>query len=166
MPLFNGWFFRRRLFDRFGIFDIQYRYAADRDWLIRLALQAIPYVCLEQPLYHYRRHAGSLTFNPALNAKSDVTYEFLAIAEKYLARNDLAIEARRCFQNWHSQITSDQALLSIKQRQVRRGIQHARHGWHYNQRWPWVFLTSARHSAERVTRRVLRRLRGAAVMLD
>ena len=62
-PVINGRIFRRRLFERAGPFDITYRYAADREWLLRLCSAATPPVCRgnDQAIYRYRIHDGSMT---------------------------------------------------------------------------------------------------------
>ena len=63
VPITNARFFHRRVYDRVGYADLRYRIAADRDFLLRVALTAPTEVVLSQVVYHYRQHAGSLTIH-------------------------------------------------------------------------------------------------------
>lgn len=139
VPLFNAWFFRRQVFDDFGFFDTRYRYAADRDFLIRLALDCVPYISLDKNVYLYRQHAGSLTFNDQMTAESGMVHEFREIAEEYIQRGDLPPGARSCFQRWHSLITSHQVLFAIRSLEALRSVRYARKGMRYDPAWLWVF---------------------------
>jgi glycosyltransferase involved in cell wall biosynthesis len=62
-PGFNSWFFRRQLLHRLNGFRTYYRFAADRDLLLRLYGQTIPAV-FDPLVYHYREHTGSRTMDP------------------------------------------------------------------------------------------------------
>ncbi len=53
---FNGRFFRRRVFERFGNFDVKYDFSADRDFLNRLALSDAKRLTLPRFGYFYRSH--------------------------------------------------------------------------------------------------------------
>jgi hypothetical protein len=139
LPLFNGWFFRRNTFCETGEFDIRYRYAADRDILIRMALAGLRFEPLEQIVYSYRHHPGSLTFNSDVDAFSGIVQEFKTIAERYLGRKDLSPQARRVFLTWHSLITSHQALLAIRSLRPRLLASLINEGFHRNPLWPMIF---------------------------
>jgi glycosyltransferase involved in cell wall biosynthesis len=139
VPLFNGWFFRRKSLDEIGEFDIRYRYAADRDFLIRMALAGQRFKSIEQVIYYYRHHPDSLTFNSNINAFSGVVQEFKAIAERYLAYKDLAPKSRRTFLTWHSLITSHQAILALRSFKPGLLAGIAAEGFHHNMLWPAIF---------------------------
>ena len=139
VPLFNGWFFHRKAFDGIGEFDIRYRYAADRELLIRMALSGLRFENLAQIVYSYRHHPGSLTFNSDNNAFSGMVQEFKAIAERYLGYKDLTPQARRAFLTWHSLITSHQALLAIRSLKPDVLASLMAEGFQYNPLWPVIF---------------------------
>jgi glycosyltransferase involved in cell wall biosynthesis len=63
LPNINARFFRRKVFDQVGVFDLAYPIAADRDFLIRAALSRLPDAPVAKVLYRYRWHSGSLTMN-------------------------------------------------------------------------------------------------------
>lgn len=62
-PGFNSWFFRRSLLNELGGFRTYYRFAADRDLLLRAFARTTP-VPLRRLAYHYRMHEGSRTMDP------------------------------------------------------------------------------------------------------
>ena len=62
-PGFNSWFFRRSLLQELGGFRTRYRFAADRDLLLRAYARTKP-VALRRLAYHYRMHEGSRTMDP------------------------------------------------------------------------------------------------------
>ena len=159
LPPFNGWFFRKNIFDRIGYFDLRYRYSADRDFLIRMALIGEKYVSVDKILYHYRQHAGSLTFNNSGSAESDFIFENRALAEDYLSRKDLPPEASRKILSWHSQLTAEQVLFAISRGNLRKTIAYARRGLRFNKGWPWIFMKNIPPSARRIWKRNLSRMR-------
>jgi glycosyltransferase involved in cell wall biosynthesis len=81
-PNVNARFFRRKIFDQIGYFDLVYSIAADRDFLIRAALRQIPDAPIAKVLYRYRWHAGSLT----MNAGSDTLLSGMREGRRIVAR--------------------------------------------------------------------------------
>jgi len=63
LPIINGRFFRRSLFERFGRFNLEYPVASDREFLIRISLQGTADVWTSDLYYRYLWHSGSLTMN-------------------------------------------------------------------------------------------------------
>lgn len=53
--------YRRRTFDRVGLFDEQMRFSEDTDWFFRCREANLSYVVLPDVTVFYRRHAGSMT---------------------------------------------------------------------------------------------------------
>ncbi len=99
-PLPNARFYRRGLVQCTGEFDLRYRLAADRDWLLRMVRLAPREVVLPQTVYRYRRHAGSLTINDHDHLAEPLWRESIAIADEWLARDDLAVELRAVLCAW------------------------------------------------------------------
>ena len=58
-PNINARFFRRKVFEQTGEFDLAYPMAADRDFLIRAALRQLPDAPIAKVLYRYRWHSES-----------------------------------------------------------------------------------------------------------
>ncbi|MBT5375059.1 MAG: glycosyltransferase, partial [Rhodospirillaceae bacterium] len=51
-PAFNARFYRRRLFEQIGNFDLTFDFSADRDFLIRAALAETRSISYEKPIYN------------------------------------------------------------------------------------------------------------------
>jgi glycosyltransferase involved in cell wall biosynthesis len=138
-PVFNGWFFRKRLLEDLGGFDLHYRYVADRDLLIRLAFRDAPYMTLEQIAYHYRMHPGSYTLSGQDSGEADYMFESRRLAEHYLRQRGLSRTQVSVFRAWHSQITVEQMRTAFHRRAIRRVARYALAGLRYNPGWPRIF---------------------------
>ena len=136
----NARFFRRSLYERVGFYVPELRVAADREFLFRAVLARPRAVVVEEVFYRYRWHPESLTFsdNPAQEARW--RDEYLALAEGYLDRPELPVEARDGARRWHlreSAQAATRSLLAGKWVQVR---EYAARGWRRNATWPVMFL--------------------------
>lgn len=154
VPLFNAWFFRKEIFDRYGFFATQYRIAADRDFLIRLAIKELQYVRLDKTVYHYRHHPGSFTINNENTAETEGFFEDRAIAEDYISQKGIPFKQRRYFLGWHSQITTNQTLFALSQAHIWKAFSYAWRGWTHNFWWPMVFVRSAFSSMVRLVQSI------------
>ena len=154
VPITNARFFHRRVYERVGYTDLRYRIAADRDFLLRVALTEPRAVLLDRVIYQYRMHPGSLTINRDEAAAAKVRDEYLAIAEDFLAKSELPEEARRCCRQWHERESALAALRALQGGAWTRFRYYARRGLRTNAAWP-VML--ARHFAGEIRDRLLQR---------
>ena len=100
VPITNARFFRRSWYRHAGLYDLRYRLAADRDFLIRSLILGMRTVPLERVIYQYRQHPGALTAKPAqLNRLHE---EYRTLARTYLVRPDSPEELRRMACRWFS----------------------------------------------------------------
>ncbi|MBN2396108.1 MAG: glycosyltransferase [Candidatus Atribacteria bacterium] len=145
VSIFNAWFFRRNVFDVTGNFNICYRASADRDFLIRFAISEFSYTCIDRIVYHYRQHPDSLTLFGGGNAETYFVFEDRTIAESFLnpSRSDVPQEAKRYIRRWHSHITTNQTLLSLKRFHIGAAGRYSLRGIKFNVfGWGIVFLSS------------------------
>jgi hypothetical protein len=141
-PIFNAWFFRKRLFDELGVFDTHYLYVADRDFLIRMAFQNPCYVSLDRPFYHYRMHPGSYTLSALDSGEDPFMFECRTLAERYLRLKGIGPRALKCFKAWHSQITTEQILTACPKKAFGRMSGYMLIGLRYNYLgWPKIFVS-------------------------
>jgi GT2 family glycosyltransferase len=125
VPITNGRCFRRSLYDRIGVYDIRYRIAADRELLLRALIAGMQTAPVEGVIYHYRQHAGSLTFNAG--GQDSSIDEYLQIARRYM--NDPAVpwEVRRECRLWRSQQYAWAMMSCLRDRDItafaRRGVE-------------------------------------------
>ena len=99
-PLPNARFYRRALLQRTGEFDLRYRLASDRDWLLRMLRTDAREVVIPTLVYRYRRHGESLTINDHSRLAEPLWRESLAIAEEWLLLKDLAEGERETLRAW------------------------------------------------------------------
>jgi glycosyltransferase involved in cell wall biosynthesis len=83
--LTNARFFRRRVFDRVGLFSTAYRRVADREFLARTLLAGVRTVPVPALVYRYRRHPGSLTFHEGAGRSEEYREELLRLARQVAA---------------------------------------------------------------------------------
>jgi glycosyltransferase involved in cell wall biosynthesis len=140
-PIFNAWFFRKRVFDELGGFETCYLYVADREFLLRMAFQATSFGSVDKALYHYRMHPGSYTLSGEPSGEDAWMFESRALATRYLDRAGLSRKARKCFKVWHSQIITEQILTAWGRKAPLRMIRYMLAGLRYNPLgWPNVFM--------------------------
>jgi glycosyltransferase involved in cell wall biosynthesis len=84
-PGFNSWFFRAALLRRLGGFRAYYRFAADRDLLLRLYALTMPEV-LPRLVYHYRVHIGSRTMDPRGTNRQAMIMDHLQLVREQSAQ--------------------------------------------------------------------------------
>jgi glycosyltransferase involved in cell wall biosynthesis len=139
-PIFNAWFFRKRLFDKLGVFDTSYLYVADREFLIRMAFQPARFASVDRQVYNYRMHPGSITLSGKPSGEDRWMFESCALAKRYLDLDSLNPNARKCFQVWHSQMTTEQILTAWAKKAPLRMIRYAFAGLRYSPLgWPKIF---------------------------
>jgi glycosyltransferase involved in cell wall biosynthesis len=102
VPGFNGCFFRRRVFDRFGGLNIKYRITGDREFLMRLAIAGAKATRIEKPTILYRAHAGSLSMNPEKSNLMRIGREYVDMALELAKANGGNQEMSRLFLAWHA----------------------------------------------------------------
>ncbi|MEO7318126.1 MAG: glycosyltransferase family 2 protein [Chthoniobacteraceae bacterium] len=136
----NARFFRRSVYDRVGFCDLRYQVAADRDFLLRVAMVNPPPAILDETVYRYRWHDESLTFADDPTGGAKVRDEYLAIAEEFLARPDLSGDSREALRRWHQQESAASATCLALGREWRRCGSYAARGMRTNPAWPLMFL--------------------------
>ena len=97
-PTPNACFYRRRIFERFGVFDLEYKVATDRDFLVRVALTGVRHAAIGSVGYWYRAYGGSLTIRKSGGGNREAAREFLAIARKLLVSD---CSHRALIRRWH-----------------------------------------------------------------
>jgi glycosyltransferase involved in cell wall biosynthesis len=121
-PNINARFFRRKVFEQIGEFDLAYRIAADRDFLIRAALRQLPDAPIANVLYRYRWHAGSLT----MNAGSDSLLSGMQDGRRIIARSIQNFSVNReqlaCFNQWDRECQTTEVMIYVVQGRFREAL--------------------------------------------
>jgi len=125
IPCINARFFHRRVFERIGAFSLDFSFAADRHFLLRLALAGARGEVLDRLGYFYRSHAGSRTLNRAGNRAAEIGEEHIAITGALLATPGLALEARDALAGWRAYEELRAALRAAQAGRWRAALGHA-----------------------------------------
>lgn len=136
VPIHNAWFFRRQLYERVGFYDTRYRFGADRDFLIRMAIAGGKHGELGRPVYRYRQHAGSLTVRSDNPRNRETLAEFLSVSEQHLTDPELPLEGRRACRRWHSRDAAILAFEAMRTGSVKDAVGWISRGWRYDPLWP------------------------------
>ena len=110
-PFINARFFRRKVFEQIGLFDLRYPIAADRDFLIRAALRGLPDAPVTRLLYRYRWHPGSLTMNAGNASLLQGMQDGLEIARHYLSAGRLTPADARHFEQWRRESRANEVMI-------------------------------------------------------
>lgn len=137
-PVFNAWFFRRRVFDRIGDFDITYHIAGDRDFLIRFAMHGLTHSYLKKVVYRYRAHGDSLTITREANRFSNVTDETLRLVEHYSPLVPTSVRPLMSHVRTRDTITA--ASRNLRAGAYQRSLYYMQLGCRYDLLWPIKFV--------------------------
>jgi glycosyltransferase involved in cell wall biosynthesis len=121
-PNINARFFRRKVFEQIGDFDLAYPIAADRDFLIRAALRQLPDAPVAKVLYRYRWHSGSLT----MNAGSDSLLSGMQDGRRIIAQTiqNFAVDREQmaCLSRWGRECDAMEVMIYAVQGRVRDAL--------------------------------------------
>jgi GT2 family glycosyltransferase len=137
-PGFNGWFFKRRVFDQIGHFDSTYRISGDRDFLIRFLVSGLAYVLVDQVLYHYRAHDSSLTFSQTSAHVFEIADENLRTTEQYM--KIVPEKARRDLRKQRTRTTIMVSARYLRTGSYRKALHFMKLGYRHDRFWPIKFL--------------------------
>lgn len=96
----NAHFFRRRVFEKHGLYNTDFAICADRELLIRFKLAGISTLRVAQVFYRYLEHEGSTTLNAERRNDMVMRNEHIAIAQNYLSSGNLSPMLVRRFHDW------------------------------------------------------------------
>ena len=150
-PNLNARFFRRRVFDQIGDFDLAYPIAADRDFLIRAAVRKLPDAPIGKVLYRYRWHAGSLTMSPASDSLLTGMRDGQRIIEHSIKTFPLTSKEKSFLAQWGRECQATEVMIYA----VRGRAKEALRAWLEGvRRSPMFVLTSIRLGLFAVGRRI------------
>ena len=137
---FNAWFFRRSVFQKIGSFDMKYRIAGDREFMLRFALSGLLYVTLDKVVYRYLQHSESLTFHYDIEKRDRVTREHLAMTDFHLKNLGISELQRKMISQLRTNETVDIAVRAIKQKDPQKFFKWAYEGLKRDPFWPFKFI--------------------------
>jgi glycosyltransferase involved in cell wall biosynthesis len=130
---------RRAVLHSIGAFDAAYRLAADREWMLRAWIAAVPLIEIERPVYRYLMHDGSSTIDRARRNFAVVRRENIAIAERYMTgepARQASPETLRAVQQWHAAETTMLASYLLRSGDWGGVIETSRQSFRAAPLWP------------------------------
>lgn len=140
-PIINARFFKKSIYNKYGLYNTCYAIAADREFLIRLSLARVKNVTLEKTAYRYRQHLGSLTTNPKYLNALRYCSEHLKIADKFMKETNIKPTDKKIFRKWHSIEATKCTLLCLRDLNFLQSIKYITKGWSKDVWWPVIFIT-------------------------
>jgi len=148
-PYFNAWFFHRSIFDKIGNFNIHYRIAADREFMLRYALSGLNYITINNSVYRYRKHADSMTLGLTDPKLQRIIDENIYITSDYLEKKNLPREARKLISLFRTGETTAMAASCLKKFNLLKFVYYSKRGIKYD---PFWFLNLIRRAAHKKPR--------------
>jgi glycosyltransferase involved in cell wall biosynthesis len=142
-PGMNAWFFRRRVFDKIGSFDAGYRFAGDREFMIRLALAGMVYERIDRLVYRYRRHPGALTFNWNGTNFAEIAREHLKMTDGFLGRAGLPKKAGKYLKIRRTRDTVSTVISLLHRRMPGKAWFYVWEGLRTDWSWPFKLVSRA-----------------------
>jgi len=141
VPLTNARFFRRRVFDLVGPFDLRFPIASDRDFLMRVILAGVRRDVVEPVVYRYRAHARSLTFGP-LEGRARCRYDYAQLTVARLAEA-ASPQARAAYRSWAAWVIGYDVFSTVRQGHGGTALRKVFDGLRRDPLWPARFLRMA-----------------------
>jgi glycosyltransferase involved in cell wall biosynthesis len=136
---FNAWFFRRSVFSIIGKFDINYRVAGDREFMLRFALAGLKYEAVDQLTYQYRQHSNSLTFDDNINKRRDSAADHLRMTDVYLRDVKVPKPVKTLLKQLRTRVTLEMAIRYMKARDFDKVLYYMAAGIQNDLLWPVWF---------------------------
>jgi GT2 family glycosyltransferase len=140
VPIINAWFFRRRVFEQIGLFDLGFPIAADRDFQIRCWLNNFKIHPIERFFYHYRNHQGSLTVNGDLAKQEGYLNDMLHLAEKYIDMDLGNPGIKRKFVEWQDLTVFELFISNMRRGNFRKSLAIVISAVRKKPSWLFVFM--------------------------
>jgi glycosyltransferase involved in cell wall biosynthesis len=139
VTLINTCFWRHSLLAQIGLFDDRFPLAADKDFWMRLVLATPTHRRLQQVLYRYLSHSGSLTFSGA-DIRDMASVHLLDLARTRFTECRPGTSEYAAYRRWHAWAVGYRILQHMTRRRARNMLSTARDGWRVDAAWPLRFL--------------------------
>ncbi len=132
----NACLIKTSLARRVGPFNPTYRISADREWMVRALLAGASVLGIDDLIYFYRAHPGSLTIGPKRPAAREWVREHLAFARALLATGDLEPSERADLRAFFAKETVHLAALSLSEGDPTAAADALTEGFRIDAIWP------------------------------
>jgi glycosyltransferase involved in cell wall biosynthesis len=140
-PIFNAYFFSKRILQKIGPFDTCYKIASDRDFMLRFSLGNFNTILLDQPVYYYLQHPGSMTTDYTETKFREIVDEHLLLSKSYLeAHSKYPSQLVKSMMELRTRETIRECAHCIRQKQFNKAWIYLIEGFRYNPFWLIRFI--------------------------
>ena len=140
-PYINSYFLTKSVFQRIGLFDTQYKIASDRDFMLRFALGHFKIVVVDDPVYYYLQHSGSMTIGYTETKYRKMVDEHLLLSKNYIkSLSEYPNLLLRSFVEMRTRDTIRVCAHCLRQMKFGKALHYAKEGFRYNPFWILRFL--------------------------
>jgi hypothetical protein len=140
-PFINSYFFTKSVFHKIGLFNTQYKIASDRDFMLRFGLGNLKIVVIDDPVYYYRQHSGSMTIGYTESKFRKMVDEHLLLSKNYIeSLSEYPYLLLRSFVEMRTRDTIRVCAHCIRQMKFGQAMHYAKEGFRYNPYWIFRFL--------------------------
>lgn len=140
IPIFNAWFFRRKLLERIGPFSLDFPIVADRDFLISCYLGGMRFLSVDPIFYNYRQHRTSLSISNDRSSQIPLRQDTLRLAEKYMRSHLSDKTIRRLTKKRHAWTSIELMVSYLRKRELINAVKVVLNAIRYNPFWPIPFI--------------------------
>jgi len=113
IPMTGSRYWRKETLAALGGFSDRYRFAHDRDLLVRALISRVPSAVVDEILYTYRRHAGSRTLSGDRSVSRAFLDEHRVMSERWLQMANLSARDASRILAWRRQQFAEAFLLDF-----------------------------------------------------
>jgi glycosyltransferase involved in cell wall biosynthesis len=119
-PIINAKFFRKSLYQKYGLYNIDYSISSDKELLLRFAVNGVKCAGCEKMVYNYRQHAGSITNKKMTKGqKIRMLKQDLQLSESYLQKYGYIKHIKCILTRWHTKISIHILTIYLRQRKIK-----------------------------------------------
>lgn len=132
----NACAFTKALFERVGPFEPRYKISADRHWMARVLIAGANGAELQNLIYIYREHAGSLTIGRGKSATKQWVEEHLDWSRALLNGQALSGVDKAALRRFHAKETAHLAALHLNDGRLGASLRSISDSFRHDAAWP------------------------------
>lgn len=123
-PVINARFFRKRVYEKTGFYQLTYPLTSDRDFLLRCTMSGCRTEFIDRLVYTYSAHPGSRTFNADQSSAEILSGEYIDMANQWLARPDLPKDLETVLHRLRGEAHARLAFQALRDHRVGGALHH------------------------------------------
>jgi glycosyltransferase involved in cell wall biosynthesis len=140
-PIINAKFFRKSLYNKFGLYNIDYPISSDKELLLRITINGARSAACEKMVYNYRQHPGSITVKKLTKRqKIRMLKQDLKLCESYLQEYGYLEHVKSILPRWHTKISIHLLTIYLRQKRVKDSLSIINRGLKHSAQFPIALM--------------------------